>query len=256
MTMKLEGQKAIVTGGGRSIGRAICIELAKQGADILINYVSNKEEAEKTLQMVQQFSQNSLIYQADVANESEVRNMFQAFVERAGRVDILVNNAAMNIRRSFLEYENEEWQRVVDVNMNGYRYCARYAVENMVTNQRGRIVNISSIHDVMPFKNSLPYDMCKAAITMFTKALAYEFSEKGILVNTVSPGVILTDETARRLADEAFRQRCMKAVPMRRIGQPEEVATVVSFLCSDGASYINGTTIYVDGGSLITHIMQ
>ena len=254
--MKLKNQKAIITGGGRGIGRAICIELAKQGADILINYVSNKKEAEKTLQMVQQFSRNSLIYQADVANESEVRKMFQAFIDRVGRVDILINNAAMTIRKPFLEYENEQWQRVIDVNMNGYRYCAKYCIENMVKNRRGRIVNISSIHDVQPFKNSLPYDMCKAAISMFTKALAYEFSKNGVLVNTVSPGVILTDQTAAILADEEILQRCIAAVPVGRIGQPEEVARVVSFLCSDDASYINGTTIYVDGGSLITHIME
>jgi len=224
--MKLRNQKAIVTGGGRGIGRAICIELAKQGADVLINYVSNKTEAEKTLRMVRQFSRNSLTYQADVANESEVRKMIQTFIDRLGRVDILVNNAAMTIRKPFLEYENEQWQRVIDVNMNGYRYCARYALENMVKNKRGRIVNISSIHDVLPFKHAMPYGMCKAAINMFTKALAYEFSKQGILVNTV------------------------------RIGQPEEVAKVVSFLCSDDASYVNGTTVYVDGGSLITHIMQ
>ncbi|MDA1097329.1 MAG: SDR family oxidoreductase, partial [Chloroflexi bacterium] len=136
------------------------------------------------------------------------------------------------------------------------RYCARYAVENMRKNQRGRIVNLSSIHGLLPFENSMPYDLCKAAIDMFTKALAYEFSRDGILVNTVSPGVILTDETVPLLADERIHQRCIEAVPIRRIGQPEEVATVVSFLCSDEASYINGTTIYVDGGSLITHIME
>jgi len=253
--MKLKDHKAIITGGGRGIGRAICIELARQGADVLINYFSNTKEAENTLQMVRQFSRNSFIYQADVANESEVREMVQVFIARLGRVDILINNAAMTIRKPFLEYDNDQWQRVIDVNMNGYRYCARYAVENMVKHQRGRIVNISSIHDILPFENSMPYGMCKAAISMFTKALAYEFSQQGILVNTVSPGVILTDETAPWLANEAIRRRCIEAVPVKRIGQPEEVAKVVSFLCSDDASYINGTTIYVDGGSLITHIM-
>ena len=253
--MKLKDQKAIITGGGRGIGRAICIDLAKQGADVLINYVSNTKEAEITLQMVQQFSQNSFIYQADVANESEVRKMVQTFINRVGRVDILINNAAMTIRKPFLEYKNDQWQRVIDVNMNGYRYCARYAVENMVKKQRGKIINISSIQDVLPFENSTPYNMAKAAINMFTKALALEFSKQGILVNTVSPGAIYTDESAQWLADEETYQRAIRAVPMKRIGQPEEVAKVVSFLCSDDASYINGTTIYVDGGSLITHIM-
>ena len=254
--MKLRNQKAIITGGGRGIGRAICVELARQGADVLINYVSNEQEAEKTLQMVRQFSPNSLVHQADVANESEVRRMVQAFVERVGRVDILVNNAAMNIRKPFLKYENDEWQRVIDVNLNGYRHCARYAVENMVKNRRGRIVNISSIHDVLPFEHAMPYGLSKAAVSMFTKALAYEFSKDGILVNTVSPGVILTDETVPLLADEGIRQSCLDAVPIGRVGRPEEVAAVVSFLCSDDASYVNGTTIYVDGGSLITHIME
>ena len=182
--------------------------------------------------------------------------MVQAFVERFGRVDILVNNAAMNIRKPFLQYEDDEWRRVVDVNMNGYRHCARYALENMRENRHGRIVNISSIHAVVPFEHSVPYDLCKAAIDMLTKALAYEFSGDGILVNTVSPGVILTDETVPLLEDEHIHQTCIDAVPLRRIGEPEEVATVVSFLCSDEASYVNGTTIYVDGGSLITHIME
>ena len=136
--MKCKNLKAIVTGGSRGIGRAICVELAKQGADVLINYVSNKEEAENTLQRVQQFSQNSFIYQADVANESEVRDMVQAFVNKFGRVDILVNNAAMTITKPFLEYENDQWQRIFDVNMNGYRYCAKYAAENMVKNKNAQ----------------------------------------------------------------------------------------------------------------------
>jgi NAD(P)-dependent dehydrogenase (short-subunit alcohol dehydrogenase family) len=254
--MKLKNQKAIVTGGSRGIGRAICIELARQGADVLINYVKNKKEAEKTLHLVHKYSRNSLIYQADVANEAEVCDMVRKFIDRVGRVDILINNAGMNIRKPFLEYENDQWQRVIDVNMNGYRYCARYAVEDMVKNKRGRIINISSIHDVLPFKESVPYNMSKAAINMFTKLLVIEFSEHGILVNTVSPGAIFTDETAEWYAEEKSKQEIKESVPLQRIGQPEEVAKVVAFLCSDDASYINGTTIYVDGGSLLTHIMS
>lgn len=253
--MKHKNKKAIVTGGGRGIGRAICIEMARQGADVLINFLSNKIEAEKTLQLVQEFSNNSLIYQADVADESAVHKMIHAFIDRHGRVDILVNNAGMNIRKPFLEYKSNEWQKVIDANMNSYRYCARYAIENMVKNKHGRIVNISSIHDAIPFKHSAAYDMAKAGINMLSKTLALEFSRQGILVNTVSPGLIYTDECAAWCDQDENKEIIEKSIPLNRPGLPEEVAKIVSFLCSDDASYISGTTIYIDGGCLLKTAM-
>jgi NAD(P)-dependent dehydrogenase (short-subunit alcohol dehydrogenase family) len=254
--MKLKDKKAIVTGGSRGIGKAICIDLAKEGADVLINYHSNKEEANKTLDAVKKYSKNSFIFKADVSNESEVKKMVGSFIKKFRRVDILVNNAGIEIKSPLLELKTEDWNKVIGTNLNGCIYCSKYAALDMVKNKSGNIINISSIHDVFTYKNDAPYDISKAAIKMLTKSLALELSEYGITVNTVSPGAISTDMVAEALkgVSKKEKKRIINSIPLRRIGKAEEIAKVVSFLCSDGASYIDGTTIYVDGGFTVTSI--
>jgi len=249
--MKLKGKKAVVTGGSRGIGRAIAIDLAKEGVDILINYYSNTEEAKKTLEQLKKYSDNSFIYKADVSNENEVKEMVKISINKFGRIDILINNAGINIKSPFLEYNNADWERVMNINLNGYRFCTKHVARNMIKNKYGRIINISSVHDTLCYKNECPYELSKAAIKMFTKVLALELSEYGIIVNAVSPGAIFTDLTAKVLEDKDYMEQVINRIPLKRIGNPEEVAKVVSFLCSDDASYINGTTIYVDGGIML-----
>jgi len=173
--------------------------------------------------------------------------MVKNFIEKFKRIDILVNNAGIIIKSPFLEYSNEDWDRVMDVNLNGYRFCSKYAAENMVKNNYGKIINISSVHDTLCYKNEMPYELSKAAIKMFTKALALELSEYGVTVNSVSPGAIYTDTNTEVFKDKDYKKKVISRIPLKRIGNPEEIAKVVSFLCSDDASYIDGTTIYVDG---------
>lgn len=251
--MRLKGKKAIVTGGSKGIGRAICIDLAKEGADVLINYFNSEEEANRTLNLVRDYSKDSYIYRTDTSDEIQVKKMILNSIEIFGRVDILVNNAAIDIKSPFLEYKNEDWERVMGVNLNGYRFCSKYVAQNMIKNKSGKIINISSVHDVMCYKNEMPYELSKAAIKMFTKVLALELSEYGIYVNSVSPGAIKTDMNKEVLKDKKYLKKILDRIPLNRIGKPEEVAKVVTFLCTDDASYINGITIYVDGGILLNY---
>lgn len=249
--MELKGKKAIVTGGSRGIGKAICIELAKEGADVLINYNLSMKDAEETLIKVSKYSDKSFIYKADISKEDEDKEMIDVAIEKFSRVDILVNNAGISIKSSFLNYNNDDWDKVMGVNLNGYRFCSKYAARDMVKNGGGKIINISSVHDIMCYKNEAPYALSKAAIKMFTKVLALELSEYGIMVNSVSPGAIMTEINTKILEEKEYLDKLLNRIPLKRIGEPIEIAKVVSFLCSSAASYINGTTIYVDGGMLL-----
>jgi len=248
MELDLKSKKVVVTGGSKGIGKAICIDLAKEGADVLINYSRNIEEAEKTLKEVNKYGGKSFIYKADVSKEDEVKKMIDAAIKEFGRVDILVNNAGVIVNSPFLDCSNDDWDKVIGINLNGCRFCSKYAAKNMIKNGSGKIINISSIHDTVSFRNNSPYDTSKAAIKMLTRDLALELSEYGITVNSVSPGSIIVERNSKLLENKELLDLLYDRILLKRIGKPEEVAKVVTFLCSSAASYINGTTIYVDGG--------
>ena len=242
---------ALVTGASRGIGRAIAIELAKDGCAILLNYKSNHTEAEATKQMIETAGGEAELMPFDVSQPDDINaELDQWFAAHPDEyIDVLVNNAGIVDDEIMLLMEPEQWHRVVDVNLNGFFYCTRRVVEGMVMNHHGRIVNISSISGQMGFPGKVNYAAAKSALIGVTKALATELAPKQITVNAVAPGMIQTD-MARQAAEyipDHFKD--VNAIPMRRLGTPEEVAYLVSFLCSNRADYISGQIIGINGAA-------
>ncbi len=243
---------ALITGASRGIGRAIAIELAKDGCAILLNYKSNHAEAEATKQMIEAAGGEAELMPFDVSQPDAINaaldNWFAAHPD--DYIDVLVNNAGIVDDEIMLLMEPEKWHRVVDVNLNSFFYCTRRVIEGMVINHHGRIVNISSISGQTGSTGQVNYSAAKAALIGATRSLATELAPKHITVNAVAPGAILTDMT--RQADEyrADHLKEVNAIPMRRLGTPEEVAYLVSFLCSNRADYISGQTIGINGAAL------
>ena len=242
---------ALVTGGSRGIGRAIAIELAKDGCAILLNYKSNHAEAEATLRMIEDVGGEAELMPFDVSQPDAIHAALDKwFADHPNDyIDVLVNNAGIVDDEIMLLMEPEQWHRVIDVNLNGFFYCTRRVIEGMVMNHHGRIVNISSISGQIGYPGKVNYAAAKSALIGVTKALATELAPKQITANAVAPGVILTDMA--RQADEYIPERLkdINSIPMRRLGTPEEVAYLVSFLCSNRADYISGQIIGINGAA-------
>jgi len=236
---------ALVTGGSRGIGRAICIQLAEMGYNILINYAKSHQEAEKTLGWVQEKGVSGEILQFDVANKDEVEKVLNNWHEAHPEclVEVLVNNAGIRRDALLMWMKDEEWFDVLNTNLNGYFYVTRFLLKNMLINKYGRIVNIVSLSGIKGLPGQTNYSAAKAAIIGATKALAQEVGKKRVTVNAVAPGFITTDMT-KDLDEKMYKQ----AIPLERFGTPEEVAATVGFLASEKASYITGTVISVNGG--------
>lgn len=242
---------ALITGGSRGIGRAIAIELAKDGCAILLNYKSNHTEAEATKQMIEAAGGEAELMPFDVSQPDAINAALDQWfaAHPDDYIDVLVNNAGIVDDEIMLLMEPDQWHRVVDVNLNGFFYCTRRVVEGMVMKHHGRIVNISSISGQIGSTGQVNYSAAKAALIGATRSLATELAPKHITVNAVAPGAILTDMT--RQADEyrADHLKEVNAIPMRRLGTPEEVAYLVSFLCSNRADYISGQIIGINGAA-------
>lgn len=242
---------ALVTGASRGIGRAIAIELAKDGCAILLNYKSNHAEAEATKQMIESAGGEAELMPFDVSQPDAINaaldNWFAAHPDEY--IDVLVNNAGIVDDEIMLLMEPEQWHRVVDVNLNGFFYCTRRVVEGMVINHHGRIVNISSISGQTGYPGKVNYAAAKSALIGVTKALATELAPKHITVNAVAPGSILTDMTRQSAESLSVSLNDIQSIPMRRLGTPEEVAYLVSFLCSNRADFISGQIIGINGAA-------
>jgi len=248
---KLAGCVAIVTGASRGIGRAIALGLAREGASVVVNYVSNDAAAEDVVSEIRAAGGEAVAVQADVKDLAQDERLVAAARDRFGRIDILVNNAAMTRRQPFLDATVEAWDETMGVNLKGVYFLSQAVARVMAAQRSGKIINISSVHDVRAMMNNSIYSITKAGLVMLTKSLALELAEKGIQVNCVSPGAILTDETRDRLADPEHRARVLAKIPSRRIGEPEDVVGAVVLLASPESDYITGTTLYVDGGMLL-----
>lgn len=243
---------ALVTGASRGIGRAIAIELAKDGCSILLNYKSNHTEAEATLRMIEDVGGEAELMPFDVSQPDAINAALDRwFADHPDDyIDVLVNNAGIKDDEMMLLMEPEQWHRVIDVNLNGFFYCTRRVIEGMVMNHHGRIVNVSSISGQLGFPGVVNYTAAKAALMGVTRSLAVELASKHITVNAVAPGAILTD-MARKAARYVHKNlEDITSIPMRRLGTPEEVAYLVSFLCSHRADYISGQTIGINGAAL------
>lgn len=247
----LKGKKALVTGGSRGIGRGIALALAKQGADVAINYHSNKDEAEKVVAEIKKMGRNSFSVQADVSSVDDVIRMFEEVKKLWGKLDILVNNAGIVAYADFETMTEEQWDKILDVNLKGQFLCSREAVKLM--GKGGRIINIASIASGgvgVGFSRIAHYTASKGGVVALTENMALDLAAKGININAIAPGVIETDMTKDILGDEKAKTGLMARIPKGRVGKPEDIGAAAAFLASDEADYITGSVIYVDGGWL------
>lgn len=247
--MRLSGRVALVTGGSRGIGRAICEALADAGAAVAINYQGSERAAREVAREIAEAGGVADIFQADVSQREEVQRMKKQVLARFGRVDLLVNNAGITRDRTFVRMDEEAWAAVLSVNLNGVFYCTKAFLDGMLERRYGRIVHISSIVGQTGNYGQANYAAAKAALLGLTKTLAKELATKGITVNAVAPGFIETEMVAA--VPEEFRGKIVKQIPMARLGTAQEVAKGVVFLLSDDASYITGQTLNVNGGMYV-----
>lgn len=237
---------ALVTGAGRGIGRAIALALAKDGVDVAVNYSGSREAAQQTVQEILALGQRAVAVQAYIAREDECIRMFQEVREQLGNVDILVNNAGITRDNLAVRMSEAEFMQVIDTNLKGAFFCMKLAGKEMMKKRYGRIINISSISGVRGNAGQINYCAAKAGVIGMTKCLAKELASRGVTVNAVAPGYIDTQMTA--ILPDKVKENVLAEIPLGRIGAPEDIAHAVVFLASDGASYVTGQTISVDGG--------
>ena len=259
---KLAGRVALVTGGSRGIGRAIAARCAAEGAAVAINYITgpepvqgkdNRADADALVQEIGSAGGRAIAVEADVSSGEQVGRMVSRVAEELGTVDVLVNNAGIETIIPFLEMDEAQYQRVLDVNLKGEWLCAQAVVRRLVAeNKPGAIVNIASIQSGMALPGRSHYAPSKRGVEALTRNLAAELAPNGIRVNCINPGLIATDMTAWVMQNPEVLPVVLNLIPMKRAGEPDEIAKAVVFFASDDASYVTGQCLYVDGGWIVT----
>lgn len=244
--MNFAGKTAVVTGGSRGLGRAVCLELAAGGANVALCYAGNEAAARETVAACEALGAKALAVRCNVAEAGEVKALMDAAVKTFGRIDILVNNAGITRDGLLMMMKEDDFDAVVNTNLKGTFLCMKAAARQMVKQRYGRIVNLSSVVGLRGNAGQVNYAASKAGVIGMTKSLAKELAGRNITVNAVAPGFIGTDMTAAM--PEAAKTAVLAAIPMGRMGAPEDVAKAVAFLAGDGAAYITGQVLAVDGG--------
>jgi glucose 1-dehydrogenase len=253
----LTGQKALVTGASKGLGQAMAIGFAQAGADVLVNYSSDEPGAHETAKAIEALGRKAVVFKANQSRESEVKAMFDCMFKTFGRLDICVPNAAIQLNAKVDEMTLEQWQGVIDVNLTGMFLCAREAIrafkrqgiDRSVSYACGKLIFMSSVHDIIPWEGHANYAAAKGGLMLFMKSLAQEVAHLRIRVNALSPGAIRTPMNVEKLTSpEIFESTLLKLIPAKRIGEPEDVARAAVWLASDQSDYVHGTTIYIDGG--------
>jgi glucose 1-dehydrogenase len=258
-TKKLQGQVAIVTGASSGIGAGVAKALADEGANVAINYSSHPDKAEKILTEIKQNGGEGFIVKADVSNESDVIAMFQQVIKRYGTIDILVNNAGLQKDARFHEMTLDQWNHVLAINLTGQFLCAREAIKEFLrrgvvadrSKSAGKIICMSSVHEVIPWAGHANYSASKGGVMMLMKSIAQEYAPQKIRVNSIGPGAIRTPiNHAAWQTPEAYNS-LLKLIPAKRIGETEDIGGAAVWLASDDSEYVNGITLFVDGGMLL-----
>ncbi len=247
--MRLKNKTAIITGSSQGIGRGIAERFAKEGANVVINYIGNMEMANEVLAKVESLGGRGLVVQGDVSKINDINSLFEAAISGFGQVDILVNNAGVERHAPFWEVTEKDYDFVMNVNTKGTFFCSQAMAKHLIeTKRRGKIVNISSVHEDLPFPNFTAYCVSKGGVKMLTRNLGVELGQFGINVNNIAPGAIETPINKNLLNNPMKLNYLLGQIPLKRLGQPEDVAGLAVFLASDEADYVTGSTFFVDGG--------
>lgn len=245
----LTGKVALVTGAGRGIGKAIALKLSSLGAAIVINYRSSEKEAKELIDEITDFGGKAEAVQGDVSKIKDAEKVVKFAAEKFGKLDILVNNAGITKDTLLLRMKEEDFDKVIEVNLKGVFNCTKHASSIMLKQKSGKIINISSVIGLAGNAGQANYAAAKAGIIGFTKSVAKELGARGITVNAVAPGFIATDMT--EVLSHKIKEKLIENIPLRKLGSPEDVANLVAFLASDNANYITGQVINVDGGMVM-----
>ncbi|WP_026692527.1 3-oxoacyl-[acyl-carrier-protein] reductase [Peribacillus kribbensis] len=247
--MKLAGKNALVTGASRGIGREIAIALAKEGANVAVNYSGSKEKAEEVAAEIKKLGRDAFAIQCDVSNAEAVSEMVKQTADRFGTIDILVNNAGITKDNLLMRMKEDEWDDVISINLKGVFLCTKAVTRPMMKQRSGRIINVASIVGVSGNAGQANYVAAKAGVIGLTKTTAKELAPRGILVNALAPGFITTDMTDKLTED--MKQAMLGQIPLARLGEPADIAKVAVFLASNDSSYMTGQTLHVDGGMVM-----
>jgi 3-oxoacyl-(acyl-carrier-protein) reductase len=247
--MKLTGRTALVTGGSRGIGRAIVLALAEEGADVAVNYVSSESAARDVVANIGKMGRRGILAQADVSDFPDTFRMAQDVLKQFGHLDILVNNAGINSDKTFVKMDHASWRKVLAINLDGVFNCTKVFVDQMLAQNYGRVVNITSVIGQIGNFGQANYAASKAGVAAFTKSLAKELAGKGVTVNAVAPGFIETEMVEG--IPEKVRDRLLAQIPLKRFGSAEEVARAVCYIVSSDGDYITGAELSINGGLLM-----
>jgi glucose 1-dehydrogenase len=245
----LDSKVAIITGSDSGIGRGIALEFAKEGASVVINYAHNQQAAQEVLHTIEQIGSKAIVIQADVSQYQQCMGLIQQAVEHFNRLDIMVNNAGMEIHSPFVDVTEEMFDRVVSIDLKGVFFCAQAAAREMIKRKiPGRIINISSVHEEIAMPQNVPYCCAKGGLRMLTRTICLELAPYNITVNNIGPGAVDTPIDADVKADPQKMKALLDEIPLHRMGQPDEVGKLAVYLASDAASYVTGSTYIIDGG--------
>ena len=250
--MKLEGQVALVTGGSRSIGRAVALAFAREGAAVAVNYVSHAEEAQSAVREIEKQGRRALAVRADTSQRAQVQAMVDEVTTRLGPIDVLINNAGVQKRVFFLELDEADWDWMLGVNLKGYFLVGQAVAARMKARGRGKIINVSSEAAGFPAPRMTAYCVSKAGVAMLTKCMALELAPYGIRVNALAPGLTRTDINRKDLEDDTFLKARLTRIPLGRVMAPEDLVGAAIFLASADSDMMTGMTLQVDGGRGIT----